>query len=261
MKSHPHLFKYLNAEDYISTGAVNAWKPLPEPNWVKLIHENTGIIDILFQNVFMITQISLTSCFKTCQACAINETWLINKQQPWPWPFKASKHDRGIPQDIIIIYYFRIYCHTLKFCLNVKIGTRRNYASSGPINALWPYKCQSHIQMGPQSGVGVSIGQGEHMYWDKVPSSERIFTLRWRHNEHDGISNHQPHDCLVNRLFRRRSKKTSKLRVTGLCEGNSPVTGEFPAQRASNAEIVSIWWRHHKIRATKSLHQNMHVLM
>ena len=46
-------------------------------------------------------------------------------------------------------------------------------------------------------------------------------------------------------LFRRRSKKTSKLRVTGLCEGNSPVTGEFPAQRASNAENVSIWWRHH----------------
>ena len=38
-----------------------------------------------------------------------------------------------------------------------------------------------------------------------------------------------------NRLFRRRSKKTSKLRVTGLYSGNSPVTGEFPAQRASNA--------------------------
>ena len=27
--------------------------------------------------------------------------------------------------------------------------------------------------------------------------------------------------------------------------GYSPVTGEFPAQRASNAEKVSIWWRHH----------------
>ena len=69
--------------------------------------------------------------------------------------------------------------------------------------------------------------------------------LQWRHNERDGISNHQPHDCLLNRLFRRRSKKTSKLRVTGLCVGNSPVTGEFPAQRASNAENVSIWWCHH----------------
>ena len=46
---------------------------------------------------------------------------------------------------------------------------------------------------------------------------------------------------------RRRSKKTSKLHVTGLCEGNSPVTDEFPAQRASNAKIVSNWWRHHEI--------------
>ena len=72
-------------------------------------------------------------------------------------------------------------------------------------------------------------------------------SLRWRHNEHDGVSNHQPHDCLLNRLCRRRSKKTSKLRVTGLCVGNSPVTGEFPAQMASNAENVSIWWRHHSI--------------
>ena len=33
--------------------------------------------------------------------------------------------------------------------------------------------------------------------------------------------------------------------VTGLCEGSSPVTGELPAQRASNVEKVSIWWRHH----------------
>ena len=52
--------------------------------------------------------------------------------------------------------------------------------------------------------------------------------LQWRHNERDGVSNHQPQDCSLNRLFRRRSKKTSKHRVTGLCEGNSPVTGEFP---------------------------------
>ena len=40
-------------------------------------------------------------------------------------------------------------------------------------------------------------------------------------------------------------KKKSKLRVTGLCAGNSPVTGEFPAQMASNVEKFSIWWRHH----------------
>ena len=70
-------------------------------------------------------------------------------------------------------------------------------------------------------------------------------SLQWRHNGHNNVSNHQPHDCLLNRLFRRTSKKTSKLRVTGLCVGNSPGTGEFPAQMASIAENVSIWWRHH----------------
>ena len=72
-----------------------------------------------------------------------------------------------------------------------------------------------------------------------------VFTLRWRHNDHAGVSNLQPPGCLLNRLFRRKSKKTSKLRVTGLCAGNSPGTGEFSAQMASYAENVSIWWRHH----------------
>ena len=70
-------------------------------------------------------------------------------------------------------------------------------------------------------------------------------SLRWRRNGHDGVANHQPHHCLLNRLFGCRSKKASKLRVTGLCVGNSPGTGEFPAQMVSNAENVSIWWRHH----------------
>ena len=48
-------------------------------------------------------------------------------------------------------------------------------------------------------------------------------SLRWRNNERYGVSNHQPHDYLLSRLFRRRSKKTLKLRITGLCAGNSPV--------------------------------------
>ena len=62
-------------------------------------------------------------------------------------------------------------------------------------------------------------------------------SLQWRHNEHDGVSNHQPHHWLLNPLFRRRSNKTSKPRFTGLCVGNSPMTGEFAAKMASNAEM------------------------
>ena len=91
------------------------------------------------------------------------------------------------------------------------------------------------------------------LYWNRALVSSisicpmdaafKRLPLLWRHDGRDGVSNHQLCDCLLNRLFRCRSKK--KPRVTGLCAGNSPVTGEFPAQRASNAENVSIWWRHH----------------
>ena len=78
-------------------------------------------------------------------------------------------------------------------------------------------------------------------------------TLQRRHIECDGVSNYWRLDCLLNRLIRRRSKKTSKLRVTGLCVcvggggGGGEFTGDWwiPRKRASNAENVSIWWRHH----------------
>ena len=67
--------------------------------------------------------------------------------------------------------------------------------------------------------------------------TSQIISLLWRHNGGECVSNHQPHSCLHNRSFGRRTKKTWKLRVTGLCVGNSPKTGEFPAQIASNAEM------------------------
>ena len=61
-----------------------------------------------------------------------------------------------------------------------------------------------------------------------------VLALQWRRNGRNSVSNHQPRECLPSRLIRR----SSKLRVTGLCAGNSPVTGEFSAQRASNAEML-----------------------
>ena len=52
---------------------------------------------------------------------------------------------------------------------------------------------------------------------------ERSTLWQWRHNEPDGVSNHQPHNCLPNRLFRHRSKKTSKR--------HWPLCGEFTGDR------------------------------
>ena len=93
-------------------------------------------------------------------------------------------------------------------------------------------------------------------YFEGALMAHGISRLRWRHNDHDGVSNHQPHGCLLNRLFRRRSKKTSKLRVTGLCVGNSPGPVNSPHKgpvTSGYAENVSIWWRHHADRVYRLL--------
>ena len=65
-------------------------------------------------------------------------------------------------------------------------------------------------------------------------------SLHWRHNEHDGISNYQPHDCLriTHPFIQVQIKETSKLRITGLRVRKSPVTGKFPAQKATYAENI-----------------------
>ena len=42
-------------------------------------------------------------------------------------------------------------------------------------------------------------------------------------------------------------RKHQSVASLAFVRGNSPVTGEFRAQRASNAETVSIWWRHHVV--------------
>ena len=110
------------------------------------------------------------------------------------------------------------------------------------------YSCHSASEMAPILANCLYTDTTKH---DKGQTL-RIFgmyksALLWRHNGRGSVSNHQPHDCILNRLFRRRSKKTPKLRVTGLCAGNSPVTDEFPAQKASYAENFSVWWRHHGV--------------
>ena len=71
--------------------------------------------------------------------------------------------------------------------------------------------------------------------WCCTEGQVKTYPLQWRHNGCDGVSYHQSHGCLLNRLFRHKSTKTSKLRVTGFVR-DSP-----------HAENVSIWWRHHVI--------------
>ena len=106
------------------------------------------------------------------------------------------------------------------------------------------------------------------LFWLEFISDLTVFTccintysLRRRHTEHDGVSNHQPCHCLLNRLFRHRSKKTSNLRVTGLCAGNWPVTVNSPHKwpvtrkcfHLMTSSFRSASWQKHKHNQTRGV--------
>ena len=171
----------------------------------------------------------------------------------WYMPYYINSSPRGqngrhFADDIFICIFVNE-----KFDILIKISLK--FVPKGPIdNKPVGYSAPSHYlnQCWPSSLTHICGTRRRWVKWSTkcwlILSQSLIdpsVALQWRHNGRDSVSNHQPHDCLLNRLFRRRSKKTSKLRVTGLCAGNSPGTGEFPAQMARNAENVSIWWRHY----------------
>ena len=99
----------------------------------------------------------------------------------------------------------------------------------------------------------IATNKQQAMNWtfaDILLFGQTSLRLEWKHYNHVIMSTMASQIISLMIVYltvysSRRSKKTSKLHITGLCEGNSPVTTEFPAQRASNAENVSIWWHHH----------------
>ena len=91
------------------------------------------------------------------------------------------------------------------------------------------------------------ITVGPVTYWSAAIVAHRA--AQWRHNERDGVSNHQSHDCLLKRLFMRWSKKASKLRVTGLQSwGKFTGDGWIPRTKGQwRGFFFFIWWRHHEL--------------
>ena len=88
-------------------------------------------------------------------------------------------------------------------------------------------QCQDAVYQYRNSHYSNKTVYGRFYLYNRNPISENTGSmlkraLRWSHNGHDSVSNHQPHHCLLNRLFGCRSKKISKFRATGLCVGNSP---------------------------------------
>ena len=111
------------------------------------------------------------------------------------------------------------YYLVVHVCMFISIWylPKPDYIQEGALRfVLDDYISDYHALLKKVDASGIKIT----LLWYLVIGFINVWTLQWRHNERDGVSNHQPHDCFLNCLFRRRSTKTSKLRVTGLCEGN-----------------------------------------
>ena len=105
------------------------------------------------------------------------------------------------------------------------------------IHILISYRCKSQTAILEKHCWHRLLLYKEKSHW-------RFAALQWHHKEHDGVSDHLHLDCLLNCLFRSRSKKTSKLRVTGLCEGihrstvDSPHKGPVKQKMVPFADVI-----------------------
>ena len=163
-------------------------------------------------------------------------------------PHKRPVTRKTFPLDDVIMYWTKIVCakNLIWLCSECIWSTYMHFRKteyhaeySDKIacglrfvvvrKAIYPYPSrliQNHTitPMSVNMGKHITISVIKNWLYNhsntKHNTTVCVFhALRWRHNGRDSVSNHQPHDCLLNRLFIRRSKKTLKLRVTGLCAG------------------------------------------
>ena len=171
----------------------------------------------------------------------------VGKKFPWTWSeVPQSPIDDKSTLVKVMTWCCRATRHYLSQCRPRTVsvyGVTRVELLAYKTRGFVPRCASLHLSSSPNEFSWLIIfPNGNNIPHRTTDCVLEIWSMQWRHNDCEGVLNHQPHA----RLFRRRSKKTSKLRVTGLCARNSPVTGEFPAQKTSNAENVSIWWRHHE---------------
>ena len=115
------------------------------------------------------------------------------------------------------------------------------------------------------AGNGFRIDNFSYRHWKIRATGKSVYCIRNHDKRHPAISRYN--DAIMSEMASQiigvsivcstgpPSKKTSKLRVTGLCKGNPPVTGGFPSQRPSNAEDVSICRRDHDLTALMEMNK------
>ena len=184
-------------------------------------------------------------CTKSCPGARFTNGFLPAIQIRWKFRLAVIPLLAIRPQQFFAhVTTAQLSCHVQNFAAITVLKSRWEWTK-------FPSKLNCGGKIVSETGPSVqSIPLPQAILWrcqvsDSYARLPQLSTLQWRHNERDGVSNHRRPDFLLDRLFRRRSRKIPKLCLTGLCEGNPPVIGGFPPQTANNAENGSIWWRHH----------------
>ena len=166
---------------------------------------------------------------QVCVGCPIVDKSVVIQAMFWCRPSDMLSPDATLTQfhgafmrHHVSIYLIIKYCHLFIYSYSTEIN--RSFVITAVFHSTFV--------------ITINIYDASRRYFIK-------YHKKWRQKERNGNSIHQPHDCLLNSLLRRRSEKTSKLHVTGFCARNSPVNS--PHKGASNAENVSNWWRHHDV--------------
>ena len=172
-----------------------------------------------------------------CNANAVRHDDVIKWNHfPRYWPFKRGIHrspvnspHKGQWRGALM---FPLICARINVWVNEAGDSRRHRAHYDAVimRRSHSHECATRMQDERNNFDfrvhSYSFGKSRSMWFALIRRLFQVVPLHWRHSGRDGVSNHQPHDCLLNRIFRRRWKKTSKLCVTGRCAGNSPGTGD-----------------------------------
>ena len=156
---------------------------------------------------------------------------MINTVQDWMEILITQNHHVHALFHITPYGYAQVHRHVITWC----------QLKAFPCSALFKsFMLSHHIKVDIR--VHMNIRRALRSSSSLIVSVKQSDTLQWRHNDHGGVSNHQ-HQAFMHALNKENIKAPRHWPLGGEFTG----TGEFRAQRTSNAENVSIWWRHHEI--------------
>ena len=102
----------------------------------------------------------------------------------------------------------QIYMHELKIMAHNRC-TNVSFFSTTHCTDIQLYTCLVlHVSVVHLSVVRMSGCTNVRLYICQL-------SLQWRHNERNVVSNHQPHDCLLNRLFKAQAEEITQPIIQG----------------------------------------------